>query len=396
MLIQLFFFILMLFAVAGLYIDMGLARLTQTQMQNIADTAALEGLRGRDGSTASPGAPCTSGDLEADRRCQAAKFAAWNSGTDFDPNAQLGAGPDVVLESGVAGDLDAERLIEYDPSRVYRPNLQSNSRDVPHGDMVSGLYDRNAVEHVERHDYTRTDFAPADSSRNSFLVRLRRTDHRRDITDNFDRDSNADPTQGVSSSGEALPLLFSRASAIQKDPNTATNPREYSPREQGLTIRATAIADARPARRVGTSDASPQGLGATTFSLSKTCWTSLPIGEAVLDTACPPATLPTGQRGLSIGELVVRVAPSRGDTGTLGGYLPIFDSNGCTLPPGGDPICPIVGFGFVQVTGGGTKIIRQPLGVIATANATGLAAGSPSSGVLTPDEGALLVPVLVR
>ena len=67
MLIQLCFIILMLFGVAALTLDLGIARLTQVQMQNVADTAALEGLRGRDaGATA-----------DHDRRLATCNIAGW-------------------------------------------------------------------------------------------------------------------------------------------------------------------------------------------------------------------------------------------------------------------------------------------------------------------------------
>src|SRR5438270_13088361 len=48
MLIQMFFYVLMLMGIAALTIDMGYVRLTQSLMQNAADSAALEGLRQRD------------------------------------------------------------------------------------------------------------------------------------------------------------------------------------------------------------------------------------------------------------------------------------------------------------------------------------------------------------
>src|ERR1051325_6334276 len=100
MLIQLCFIILMLFGVAALTIDVGIARLTQIQMQNAADTAALEGLRGRD----------TGATADHDRRLAACNIAAWAfedsfantcpTGTDFERlgntvegSAWLGAGP---------------------------------------------------------------------------------------------------------------------------------------------------------------------------------------------------------------------------------------------------------------------------------------------------------------
>ncbi len=64
MLVQIFFIIFMLLGMTALYVDMGIARLTQSQMQNAADAAALEGLKnGRDAAASlaaltSAGAVC--------------------------------------------------------------------------------------------------------------------------------------------------------------------------------------------------------------------------------------------------------------------------------------------------------------------------------------------------
>src|SRR5437016_6003144 len=97
----------MLLGVAALTIDMGIARLTQVQMQNAADTAALEGLRGRD-----------TGD--ATRRTAACQMAAWEFDDSFGPHCQpagetdieylsagtqgsnwLGAGPAIAMDDGI-------------------------------------------------------------------------------------------------------------------------------------------------------------------------------------------------------------------------------------------------------------------------------------------------------
>jgi len=71
MFLQSVFYILMLFAMAALTIDLGLLRLTQVQMQNAADTAALEGLRGRYASICDP-----SGDPDVYAACLAAEQVA--------------------------------------------------------------------------------------------------------------------------------------------------------------------------------------------------------------------------------------------------------------------------------------------------------------------------------
>jgi hypothetical protein len=71
---------------------------------------------------------------------------------------------------------------------------------------------------------------------NAFLVRLRRTPNL----------GGLDEEQYVSSTGTGLPLLFGRGTLIQ--PNQSS---DYSPRRDGITVRATAIAHARAVMRIG-------------------------------------------------------------------------------------------------------------------------------------------------
>jgi len=117
--------------------------------------------------------------------------------------------------------------------------------------MVSGTYvEDRFFEAVEDSVYRRSDFVPANPNPqgglgntpdDSFLVRMRRTN-------NF---QGLDAIPGVSSSGPALPFLFGRGTVMSV--NQAGPFGGYNPRVHGLTVRATAIADARPALAVGTS-----------------------------------------------------------------------------------------------------------------------------------------------
>ena len=70
----------------------------------------------------------------------------------------------------------------------------------------------------------------------------------------------------MASSGPALPLVFGRGTMIFGDSPTS----EYSPRRDGVTVRATAIASARPALHVGLPQANPAQPGVTPFALSDT------------------------------------------------------------------------------------------------------------------------------
>ena len=177
------FFFLALFGLFAVVVDLGIARVTQAQMQTSADVAALEGLGGRDaalGGTSSPGG--TSLDLA--RRQRAALAAALVFDEDGDPDTgpsryRLGAG--LVLDTGVAGVSSPAGgvLVEQAP---WVPDLQWNeASNLGHGDLVAGFY--TAVDrtnpgrvdwHVETNDYARRDFVAADGG-DAFLARLRRT-----------------------------------------------------------------------------------------------------------------------------------------------------------------------------------------------------------------------------
>src|SRR5438552_3292119 len=129
MLIQMFFYILMLFGIAALAIDMGYVRLTQSLMDNAADTAALEGLRQRDRG-------------EAARR-DAAKnmiFRAFDDGGNPADPRYMSAGPNIQM--GPAGDeLNANQFYDQHTLRTaYNPSvgLQPNNNNCKNGDMVSG------------------------------------------------------------------------------------------------------------------------------------------------------------------------------------------------------------------------------------------------------------------
>jgi hypothetical protein len=79
-----------------------------------------------------------------------------------------------------------------------------------------------------------------------------------------------DQQPGVSSRGPTVPILFGRATLLAPaDPHMG-----YSPRHHGVTVRATAIASAQPARSVGAAylDSEPDAPGALPFAIRASQW----------------------------------------------------------------------------------------------------------------------------
>ena len=246
---------------AALVIDIGFARLTQRQMQTAVDAGAIEGLRFRD--ELPPGYD-PSADLDVARRQQASNIVAWTFDDDFDTTNvdefNFGAGPRIVLGAGIdaGGTINAGQFIN-DPENpsgnpnigslpevpVYKPitssgaaGLELNLTDEPHGDMLAGEYiaenpaDPNDSDwHDEEPDYFRNDFNVDSAVRNSFLIRMRRSNDFLGLDDSANLNS-------VSSVGPAIPFLFGRGTLMAAaDPSAG-----YSPRHHGMTVRATAIA----------------------------------------------------------------------------------------------------------------------------------------------------------
>ena len=231
-----FFFVAFL-GLCAVVVDLGIARTTQLQMQTSADVAALEGLSGRDASVPDP-------DLQ---RRQSASLLAQ---LVFDEDLDLATGPDqfrlgagLVLGTGVSGVNNPLGGV-LDPGAPWVPTLQLNvGANAQSGDLVSGTFtpldpaDPSSVDwHDESNDYSRLDFAPEDRG-TSFLARLRRTR----------ADQPLDRVAGVSSSGPTLPYLFGLGSGVLSTPD----PSVYDPRRDGITVRAAAIADARPVTAAG-------------------------------------------------------------------------------------------------------------------------------------------------
>src|SRR5438128_10113174 len=100
MLAQIALIVFAMCAVLSLIIDIGYVRLTQAQMQNAADTAALEGVRQRDVIVGNR----VASDLQrrtAARNLVRSMFDDDLNPENGDPEFQFGAGPIIDLTDGV-------------------------------------------------------------------------------------------------------------------------------------------------------------------------------------------------------------------------------------------------------------------------------------------------------
>ena len=254
-LLQAVFLLLVLMGLVGLVVDMGIARASQTYMQASSDAAAIEGLRLRDALLLTD--PVQS---DFDRRTSASRAASLVFDEDLDLSTGpaaflLGAGPQ--LDTGVAGvhDPAGGLLVDQGP---YLPVLELNAaNNEVHGDLVAGSFAStdpldpgNPDWHAEDGTYARFDFAPAPAvaapAATAFLARLRRTNDRLGL----------DRQPGTSSAGPTLPFLFALGSGVLNTNDPAT----YDPRRDGITVRATSIADARRAVAVGIMGPSTNGV----------------------------------------------------------------------------------------------------------------------------------------
>lgn len=233
-----------LVCVAALTIDLGLVRTTQEQMQLLTDEAALEAAYQLDGSA-------------SDRQVAAqGAIGTATSDTQTSDHQRFGAGPTITLSTGdkdLGDGFTAPAMLTNpsaaDPSRnVYKPALAANSDNAQDGDIVRGFPKASTKTVPEAADYSRDDFTP-DGAGDAILVRLRRS-HESFATGD-----------AAKSAGPALPYLFARGSLMSSQG-----------KGQGVTIRATSIAAARPVLTAGPtlppSPAVPDGLpGVAPFGL---------------------------------------------------------------------------------------------------------------------------------
>jgi len=347
-------------AIAGAIIDMGYVSLARLQMQTATDAASIEGLR--------------TGDCAAARDLVSATFD--------DPAGQrlVGAGPDPTLTGGVTH-LNALQALDPEPF-VYKPELDTNPGNTPEGDMVRGAFSYTPLA-MEDATYTRNDFDP-DTGGPAFLVRMRR--------------SNEENIPG-GTSGRAIPFLLARGGTIQ------ANSDGYSPRIDGITVRATSIADARPALRVGLP--TPDAPGVTGFALSRDYWIPWPPGPLPAAIVHPDGRITDPLLVQTFGRYVATatdtgslITPAPLTGGGTTGFVPIYDTI--------SGVERVVGFGTAQLIGlvpGPVTIVKGPA-TVPPLNATAHLAG-PRPALSTTDwalilqlnralPDALLAPVLVR
>ena len=326
MLVQVALIVFAMSAMLSLIIDVGYARVTQGQMQNAADAAALEGLR--------------TGDRSAANVLVQRVFDDDLDSTNGDPDYHFGAGPIVDLTDG-ATSLHALQTISVPDVHVYKPDLQLNQQNQVYGDMVSGRfcytsdpapsedarYELQDIVCTEPQNgsgsYARNDFNPGVADANAFLVRLRRSNEFEDL----DSQTEAD----VASSGPSLPLTFGKATTIQgDDPSSA-----YSVRRDGLTVRATTIAAVRPALHVGLPQANANQPGATPFALVDTCIQSPnPAVPVTINVTINPATGVITRRApaaapCAVGSVVGRFVGNANAVSTVGAALTAPSARTC-------------------------------------------------------------------
>ncbi len=327
------FFMLMfgMLGLAALVIDMGFARLAQSEMQTAVDTAALEGLSQLSSSGGT-------GSSDGYRRLQAATIAS-QVFSDPSGSASYGAGPVLDFTGHVSDPTLAagETILQPGNSPVYQPSLQTNDANATNGDMVAGTYNSNQSS-IEADDYTRADFTPsagtAAASAPAFLARMRRTPL-------WNVSDSVDNTQGVSTSGPPLPFLWGRGSLLARS-GTSNNDLSVS---SGVTVRATAIAGPQPAKSVGPAYVNTGGTLAVSpqlapFGLRSDIWANLVASGGTASATIDPLAAGSGavvldsqfrQKLTAIGQPLAtstdETALSAGTQSTAA-YVPIYADYG--------------------------------------------------------------------
>jgi len=417
-------------ALLSLAIDIGYARLTQGQMQNAADTAALEGLRRRDVGVRNPVTGAIVNDPFASdciRRASANRLVRWTFDDDLDATNgetgyQFGAGPVVNLTEGVTS-AHALQTVSIPEQPVYKPDPQLNQRNQVYGDMVSGRFcyttDPRPSEggEYELQDivctapqrgsgiYSRGDFNPSGASPSApaglaecplpddappnpwplggtgsldtvddsgFLVRLRRSNELQGFVDQVE--------PSVASSGPSLPLLPGKGAAIHGDDPTS----DYSVRRDGLTVRATAIASVRPAMHIGLAQATPAQPGVTRYALTDACVQAANGAAVTVTVSINPATglitrTGAGTPGCATGAVVGRFVANALTVDTVGELLPLAPSAApcvTTATAAGQyaPVSSAIGAGPARIIGftrvNFTRVATCPAGAATAYTAT--------------------------
>lgn len=353
MLLQTILLMFGLLALAAAVVDLGFARVAQVQMQAGVDTAALEVLRSRDSSGSG-----------ANRHN--ARLYAWNTYVDPANQRLVGAGADLTLTGGEPG-RNGMQTISVGADPVYRPCLALNLSNAPNGDVVTGKVKPAGTRPMDyADDFTRY-IDPGDGT-DSVLVRMRRTGYRPEGgPDTPQSDPNCNSETATTSAGPGVPLLFGLGSTIQ--PNASG----YSVRQHGVTVRATAVADSRPVRRIAAAYAAP-------LAISRDFWEGTSNGSGYTLTSSGGGIVTVAGTGTEIGfSWGTGAPPTRiGDTINAGGrapaasgprYVPIY------VRYRGDRV--VIGFGYASVVSDGAGDISSFVPVhrrMADAGASALAA----------------------
>jgi hypothetical protein len=166
----------------------------------------------------------------------------------------------------------------------------------------------------------------------------------------------------------------------------------YDPRVHGMTVRATAIADARVALRVGSPVIDPPLPGVVPFALTLDFWIAIGSGGSALITGnfSPIQGAFTSPPVQVVGATVTPATSVVATPDIALGYAPIYRI----------PENRVIGFGPVAFhpTPGAFTITRLAAPVIASVNATAVPDSTFPSGLalMTPADGALLAPVIAR
>lgn len=373
---------LLLFVLMGLgalTVDVGLALWSQQTMQDAADSASLAGTRNLGGGTPEATAKGTA--------------QGWVTYT-FDDDTQLpadarnvGAGPAIAMSGGSGGELQANQGMTVTggtPAKplVFKPALQLNAVNATHGDLVVGKY--SSVWPVQESDaYVRNDFTAASYSdqARSLLVRLRRTN-------NFPN-SNGDQLDNVtdvSSTGPTLPFLYGRGAVIEK-----SSAARYSPREHGLTVRATAIGQGRPVLSVGLPHPTAGMAGILPIAFYQGYWSEL--GGNLADVTVSNLTLsgstigngsgPVGYTVPLLKTVGLEVAPSGLDPASrdvlLEGYFPLYDGVASDPADAGTIKLRVVGYGYgtIEVSSGGSVNLVRMGSALRGRNVSAVPIGAP-------------------
>lgn len=248
-----------LLGVAALVIDVARARFAQQRMQSAVDFAAQEMLRFRDdapplpllyASLDDPGACSDPDDVAVVIGCHAAESGAAPGSPELRDHIRRKVA--VLL---------VRRMTSPSAAPEVDLNASPNLANDPAGDMVAGEFQYLAATPDEADDYARADFTPAAGAAaptaDATLVRIRNTG------ETLAADAGL--------SGQRVPYLFGRGTLLAP-----------AAKNDGIAVRATAIARSTRATRVGAARGGVAGIpGCLPFAVRRTVWQSAGMASAM-------------------------------------------------------------------------------------------------------------------